>query len=144
MSVTGGCLCGAVRYTVERKPKEAGACHCQMCRKISGGVYIAFRLSESEVTFEGKDHIARYASSPWAERCFCKLCGGNLFYHVLADGPFKGNHHIGLGTLDDPSGVPMVSEIYIDQKPDSYAFTGDLHQMTQAEIEAMYAEYMPD
>ena len=34
--ITGGCLCGAIRYTVSTPLKNVVACHCTHCRKISG------------------------------------------------------------------------------------------------------------
>ena len=34
--VTGGCLCGAVRYEAEAYIKAAHYCHCRMCQKTSG------------------------------------------------------------------------------------------------------------
>ncbi|MDO6728133.1 MAG: GFA family protein [Cognatishimia sp.] len=138
MSATGGCLCGAVTYTVSDKPTKTGACHCEMCRRWSGGVYMAIHYKEDEVTIKGGEHISRYKSSDWAERCFCNICGSNLFYHVTLDGPYKGNHHIGFGTLDDPKGIPLTSEIYVDKRPDGYAFAGELETMTEAEVIALF------
>ena len=34
--VTGGCLCGAVRYEVEAYLHNAFYCHCRMCQRASG------------------------------------------------------------------------------------------------------------
>jgi len=33
----GGCLCGAVRFTVVGDPVVAGACYCRDCQYASGG-----------------------------------------------------------------------------------------------------------
>ncbi|HZT84533.1 MAG TPA: GFA family protein [Gaiellaceae bacterium] len=38
----GGCLCGAVRYTVRGEPFHVGRCHCADCRKRSGGAYTIY------------------------------------------------------------------------------------------------------
>jgi hypothetical protein len=32
-TLTGGCLCGAIRYTVDAEIKELRACHCTNCQK---------------------------------------------------------------------------------------------------------------
>ena len=88
---------------------------------------------------KGVKNITAFRSSDWAERCFCKNCGTNLFYRVTADGPMKGDLHIGLGLLDDASGIEMTEEIFIDEKPDGYAFAGERKTMTGAEVFAMFA-----
>lgn len=138
MSATGGCLCGAVSYTVSEKPAKTEACHCDMCRKWSGGVFMSVHYKEDEVTIRGGENISRYKSSEWAERCFCKVCGSNLFYRLTADGPFKGNHFIGFGTLDAPKGIPLTREVYVDKRPDGYAFSGEIETMTEAEFLALF------
>jgi Glutathione-dependent formaldehyde-activating enzyme len=50
---TGGCLCGAVRYTVRGEPVHVGRCHCADCRKESGSaftVYAQWPIEACEVT----------------------------------------------------------------------------------------------
>lgn len=110
-----------------------------MCRKWSGGIFLAFQVAPGDVDFEGKENIACYASSDWAERGFCRNCGSSLFYRVTAGGPHQGQYHLGMGTLDEPDGVALTSEIFTDQKPDGYRFAGDLPGMTGAEVIAMFA-----
>ncbi|WP_338549086.1 GFA family protein [Roseovarius phycicola] len=115
-----------------------GACHCSMCRKWSGGVFMGLHVKPGEATIKGEGNITAYTSSEWAERCFCKTCGTNLFYRVTADGPMNGELHIGLGVLDNSNGIIMTEEIFIDEKPDSYAFAGETRKMTGAEVFAMF------
>ena len=139
MSRTGSCVCGAVRFTITTPIEETGACHCGMCRKWSGGVFLSVAVPPEGMTLEGGDNLATYSSSSWAERLFCKTCGGNLFYRVTAEGPMKGDMHVGLGTLDDASGIAFNSEIYIDRKPEAYRFAGEGRKlMTEAEVIAMF------
>ena len=40
--ITGGCLCGAVRYESTESPVNGGYCHCRMCQKASGGLFTAW------------------------------------------------------------------------------------------------------
>ncbi len=140
MARTGSCLCGAVSYSVSNPMTQAGACHCGMCRKFSGGVYIGVQVAPDEISFEGADNIATYTSSDWAERAFCKTCGSSLYYRVTAPGPHQGVYHLGMGTVDDPSGLTMTEEIFTDVKPAGYSFAGDLKGMTGDEVFAMFAE----
>ncbi|MEL6617229.1 MAG: GFA family protein [Pseudomonadota bacterium] len=145
MAHTGSCMCGAVSFRITTPITETGACHCEMCRKWTGGVYISVAVPPEGMEMDGEEHLHVFTSSPWAERVSCKTCGGNLFYRVTAAGPMQGEMHVGLGTLDDASGIPFTGELFIDLKPDSYAFEGgtDRRQLTQAEVEAMFADYAP-
>ena len=139
MPVTGKCLCGAVSYIVNAEKPEVGVCHCEMCRRWTGGVFVSFSAKPDEVTFGGEDKIKTRQNSPWAERAFCADCGSSLYYRVTADGPHKGEYHMGAGTRDDWDGVALNSEIYIDKKPAAYAFAGSRNTMTEAEVMAMFA-----
>ena len=139
MTHSGKCLCGAVTYDVTDLPMETGACHCEMCRRHSGGVYLGVQVAPENITYHGAENIGIYKSSEWAERAFCKTCGSTLYYRVTAPGPHQGVYHIAFGSLDDPAGIKMTGEIFIDLKPEAYAFQGDHNTMTEAEVMAMFA-----
>lgn len=140
MPKTGSCLCGAVKYTVNTEITHAGACHCGMCRKWSGGIYIGIAVPGDGMDIEGSENVTTFASSEWAERGFCGKCGSSLYYRVTAPGPYQGTYHIGMGTLDNTDGVTVTEEIFTDLKPEGYAFDGDLKGMTEAEVMAMFAQ----
>ncbi|MBB97403.1 MAG: aldehyde-activating protein [Rhodobacteraceae bacterium] len=137
-STAGGCLCGAVRYTLARAPAEMDVCHCGMCRKHTGGLALGLMVPRDEVTWEGFEHVGLFRSSDWAERGFCRTCGSGLFYRTLGDGPGSDMISLGAGSLDDLDGVRLTTEIFVDFQPDGYAFAGDLKRMTQAEVEAAF------
>lgn len=42
-TVTGGCQCGRIRYSVAIDNDDAYLCHCRMCQRATGGVSIAFK-----------------------------------------------------------------------------------------------------
>ena len=42
IDLSGGCQCGAVRYRVTSAAKRTFHCHCLMCRKLHGAVYVTF------------------------------------------------------------------------------------------------------
>ena len=109
-----------------------------MCRKWSGGIYLGVQVAGENMTLDG-DQLGVFSSSPWAERGFCKTCGSSLYYRVTAPGPHNGTYHVGMGTLDDPNGINMTGEIYIDKKPAGYSFADNTHKMTEAEVMAMFA-----
>ncbi len=132
--VAGRCLCGAVRYSATLKSREIGACHCSMCRRWSGGPLLAVEV-DGAVEFASADMIGTYRASEWGERGFCRRCGTNLFWR-MQDGP-----HVALcaGTLDDDSGLSFTSEIFIDEKPDYYAFANDTTRLTGQQVFEMFA-----
>lgn len=138
-SKTGGCMCGAVRYELAQAPTEFGACHCGMCRKFSGGIELSLEVPRSGIQWRGEDNIQTYKSSDWAERGFCKICGSSLLWRMTADGPHAGMLSLSAGTLDSLNGLSLSHEIYIDQKPDAYSFSGHRKQMTQAQVEAQFS-----
>ena len=86
MHKSATCLCGAVKIDIAHAPETVGACHCGMCRKWSGGIYLGLHVKAAAATITGADAITAYTSSDWAERCFCATCGTNLFYRVTAPG----------------------------------------------------------
>ena len=133
---TGGCLCGAVKLRATLKEEGFGACHCSICRRWSGGAPFFAVQAKAEVT-EGADKVTVYASSDWAERAFCATCGANLWYRVTMPGPHQGAMHLAWGALDDASGMALTSEVFIDEKPESYDLAGDRPRMTGEELFAM-------
>jgi hypothetical protein len=79
-AITGHCLCGAVTITVagEHDPRVA-ACHCRMCQRWSGGLFLCFEADASAVTVTGE--VTRYRSSAFAERAFCPRCRSHLWFN---------------------------------------------------------------
>ena len=113
---TGSCLCGAVRYEVTGALRDVVVCHCEICRKSHGhiGAYTAapkeaLRLAETR-------GLKWYRSSAIARRGFCGECGGTLFW----DGAGRDTISIAAGTLDPPTGLKTVVQIYVDDAGDYY------------------------
>lgn len=133
VTLTGTCMCGAVKITGTADEPKVGVCHCDMCRRWSSGPF--FEVSCEDVTFEGADNITKIRSSDWAERGFCKKCGSNLFYHIIDGDEFQ----IAAGILDDQSDLRMYLQVFIDSKPSFYTLAEKTETMTGAEVFAAYA-----
>ena len=70
-SFSGHCLCGAVTITVAgTHDPRVGACHCRMCQRWSGGLFLCFQADASAVKVQGE--VTRYRSSAFAERAVCQ------------------------------------------------------------------------
>ena len=130
--VTGGCLCGAVRFEAKGVNPHYHACHCGMCRRWGGGPFPG--VDVGSVRFTGEDSLARYDSSDWAVRGFCRRCGTSLFYYFKPDDRYV----LCAGSFDNQSTFELTGEIFIDHKPPGYAFAGERSTMTEAEVLAKY------
>ena len=110
-TLTGGCLCGAVRYAIAGPLHEMHHCHCSRCRKAHGAAFSTFaRLSAADLRVTaGADRIRRYRSSPPVERAFCADCGSNLTFAFdgMADALW-----VAVGTLDDDPGIRPSAHIF--------------------------------
>ena len=127
-TITGRCLCGGVTFEAQAEALETHACHCSECRRWSGAP--AMGIGVASVNFSGEQNIARYESSKWALRGFCKTCGSNLFFQRKGFDFYV----LWVGALDDPSAIKFTGEIFIDEKPDFYNFVGDHPRQTGAEF----------
>lgn len=77
-SFSGGCLCGAVRYTCDAEPIISGHCHCEDCRRSSGSGHCSHLLvPESSIVIKGelKGYSRAADSGNLVERFFCPTCG---------------------------------------------------------------------
>ena len=135
---TGACLCGAVSFRATDVQTEVGVCHCGMCRRWVGGPFIASTVRNAK--FEGAEHVEVFKSSDWAERAFCEECGSPLWYRVTAPGAMHGQTQMAAGLFDNAAGGELKLEVFIDKKPEGYAFEGERRQMTEAEVMAMYSQ----
>lgn len=137
---TGGCMCGAVRFTATDVPDTYGICHCEMCRRWTGSAFLGVTVPTEKVSWSNEAQIGLLQSSEWAERAWCRRCGSPLYYRVTEEGAMFGGTEIPIGLFDDPNGFTLTNEIYIDEKPDSFAFVGDKHQkLTRAECVEKFA-----
>jgi len=82
-TVTGGCLCGAVRYSYDGEIGAAGYCHCADCRKVSGSAFgVSVRVEAagfSIVSGHPKPYTKAGDSGRPVTRFFCPDCGAPLY-----------------------------------------------------------------
>lgn len=98
--VTGGCLCGAVRFVARGRPFRVGLCHCMDCRKHHGALFHASAIFPDEAvtaTGETRDYRGRH---------FCPRCGSSVFAR-------SGDEiEIHLGALDAPDRFTPTYELW--------------------------------
>ena len=135
---TGRCMCGAVSFEIRDRRPDFGACHCEMCRRWTGSAFLGISIPASQITFEGLEHVGRLQSSAWAERAWCTQCGTGLWYRVTAESPMALNYEIPIGLLDDANGLTFTREIFVDVKPDCFAYAGEHRMLTRAQVMKLY------
>ncbi len=99
--LTGGCLCGTVRFACTEHPCDVHYCHCRLCQKAFGNVFAVFgSLPRTALRFtSGAPQF--YRSTPYAERGFCRNCGTPLTFAYLRSDWIA----IAIGSLDRPDAV---------------------------------------
>ncbi len=108
-TVTGGCICGAVRYRAAGQSLLVELCHCRSCRHAVGAplmAWAAFRRDDFAIT---AGQSTAYESSPGLVRTFCGRCGTSL---TLADDRFPGEIYISLASFDDAEVLPPEFHIW--------------------------------
>jgi hypothetical protein len=133
--VIGRCLCGGVTITVagEHDPR-IGACHCRMCQRWSGGLFLCFTASACAVTVTGE--VARYRSSAFAERAFCPNCGSHLWFNDVSDAGEPQSYELMPGLFDRAHDWPLRSEIYVDRAMSSVRLQGEHRRRSRSEYES--------
>lgn len=138
MMKSGGCLCGAVRFDAVNVPTTYGICHCEMCRRWTGSALLEVSLKTEDITWHGADNIATHTSSAWAERAWCGTCGTNVYFRHTKSDKWFGSTELPIGIFDDASGFTLTHEIFVDNKPDSFAYEGKGHKrLTRADVVAL-------
>jgi hypothetical protein len=115
--ITGGCLCGAVRYRVAGTPIARRTCWCRLCQKLGAGsatVNVGFRTED--VSIEGKltDYVSTADSGTVLRRGFCPICGTPVTSQAETR-----PHQLFLraGTLDDPEIAAPEMTIWASAAP---------------------------
>ena len=126
-SLTGGCMCGRIRYEIppgEHQSAEPEGfqgvhiCHCRMCQRATGGIFGIWLPVEVKGIIYTNTPKA-YRSSPFLERLFCPDCGtpiGSRYVEGIKDWPFSHLGGILVGTLDDPEWVRPAFHFGIESR----------------------------
>jgi hypothetical protein len=117
-NLTGGCLCGAVRYEISGPPKLTVSCHCRDCQYASGGApaHVMILWADDVAIKKGKpkEHYTVSAKGNRMGRLFCKVCGTPLFAKNEAHPEIV---HVKVGSLDDTSQFRVQANIWVSSAP---------------------------
>jgi hypothetical protein len=120
LPITGGCVCGALRYEIAAQPLMMMRCHCRDCQHITGGPYApailfpieAFKITKGAVQY----HFTESLANGKHKRGFCSKCGSRLTGgEAEHDSKMVG---VVAGSLDDPSWFRPTMDIFVaDAQP---------------------------
>ena len=135
--IRGSCLCGAVRFEVDRVAGPFELCHCSRCRKVSGSAFAAaIYVNREDFRFtKGLESVKAYEAPilrapPPYRSSFCAQCGSSL-PDPSAKSPLV---EIPAGALDDDPQLRPDKHIYVDVKSSWFEIADNLPQFDQVEI----------
>lgn len=115
--LTGGCLCGAVRYETMAGPIVTGHCYCEDCRRTSGTAHGTHVMVPEEgfalrVGLRAYDRPAD--SGNMVSRHFCPTCGSAVF---STNSGMPGFVFLRASSLDDLDAVTPSVVVYASRAP---------------------------
>jgi hypothetical protein len=112
LPLTGGCLCGGVRYEVTAPPASVGYCHCTRCQRRTGTAASAqARLAPGSFRItQGEELVRAYAPPDGFHKCFCSNCGSALW---SIDPDDREVQSVRLGTLDGDPGLRPTFRTFV-------------------------------
>ena len=127
MSVSGRCLCGAVRYELATGVRRTYRCHCSLCRK-QGSTRSSFATLVDARDFRwtaGEDGVTRFRKPTGFSSFFCSRCGASV-PNPLRDGTMV---WVPLGGLEAEVSATVVAHLYVkDRAPwDDEALVGRVY-----------------
>jgi hypothetical protein len=128
LAVSGGCLCGAVRFTVALPSLFCVHCHCSMCRRNHGAGYVTwFGVPPDRLAVQrGADVLVRYESSEHGSRSFCGRCGSSLFCDNTR---YPNRVDVALGAMDGPIDRAPQMHVYYDSRAGWVAIGDELPRL---------------
>ena len=115
-NVTGGCFCGAIRYTASGEPVLQLICYCKDCLATCGTAgYAGYMVKEKDFSVtKGKpiSHTRSGQKGRSVHRHFCGECGSNLF-GVTELGLIS----VAAGSLDNPAIFQPTKKVFVSDAP---------------------------
>lgn len=115
-TLTGGCLCGEIRFEATGPAENPHTCSCTMCQRHSGALTVPWvEFPRDAVAWVGSGGAPKlWRSSDASSRAFCPTCGSTL--GAVDDAPVIA---LVLGVFDKPGAVAMrpTAHSYVSKRP---------------------------
>src|SRR6266567_3357958 len=111
-ALRGSCLCGGVEIEVTETPPTLRYCHCESCKKLSGGAAtVNGRVSSTAIRIlEGEDLLQTFRPEDGSAKTFCRTCGSNLFGGGWPDSEMAS---VRASAIDDPFDARPSAHIFV-------------------------------
>ncbi|MFC5481318.1 GFA family protein [Massilia suwonensis] len=113
---SGNCTCGDIRYRITGPALQVVACHCGMCRRMTGAPFSSYVVvKEAELELAAQDEaLASYPVTERTTRHFCRRCGTPVFN--ANPHTYRGLAMVYLGTLQGHEALAPGIAIYCENK----------------------------
>ena len=129
VSLTGGCLCGGVRYRIDGDCRDIICCHCENCRRTHGHVAAYTALDQSALTLVSAHTLQWFHdASPDTYRGFCNRCGASLFWDARDGGK---RISVAAGSLDDSGSLQTIGHVFVSEAGSYYEISDGLPRYDQ-------------
>jgi hypothetical protein len=110
--LTGGCLCGGVRFEVTKPPLYASYCHCTRCQRRTGtAASPQARLAPGSLRIVAGDDLLRAYEPPGGfPKVFCSVCGSALWSRHPTDAEII---NVRLGAFDSDPGIRPAYRAFV-------------------------------
>lgn len=112
----GSCMCGQVKYAVLGLIVQIVACHCSLCRRMTGAAfssYVVVKADQFAIT-HGQDMLASYAVTERTTRHFCTICGTPIYNSNPHT--YRGLAMLYLGTIQKHEDLAPRINIFCESK----------------------------
>ncbi len=111
-TLRGSCLCGGVKFEVTETPETLRYCHCESCKKLSGGAAtVNGRVPSTAIRIlEGEELLQTFQPAEGSSKTFCLACGSNLFGGGWPDTPVAS---VRATAIDDPFDARPSAHIFV-------------------------------
>jgi len=131
--ITGQCLCGGIRFTIDGELAPIEVCYCKQCQRAQGTA-MATNVPVAVTVFhllQGEELIQSYESSPGKQRCFCGRCGSPVYSKRET---LPGVLRIRVGLLEGDYAANLAAHFHTRSKPTWWVIRDDLPQYAAGEV----------
>jgi hypothetical protein len=137
-TLSGGCLCGGVRYRIDGKYRDVICCHCENCRRTHGHIAAYTALQRSDLILDREQTLQWYHdASPDTWRGFCNRCGASLFWDARDE---RQRISVAAGSLDDSRDLKTIGHVFVSEAGSYYEIDDGLPRFQTGNVGALESD----